>query len=133
MTLKEFSGCFVIQRDIDSLNEKIEEVRSLAEKTTTTFSPTGGSRSGLRSDKVGNYGDILIELRKELEAQKEKKVAEQLRLTKFFNSIDDPKIGPALRLKYCDMLTWRQVCGKLGLDCSEDSLRIACQRYLEKF
>lgn len=50
----------------------------------------------------------------------------------YIESIDDSLIRQIIALRYINGLTWQQVAAHIGGDNTADSVRMACNRFLEK-
>ena len=54
------------------------------------------------------------------------------RLNRFIENVDDAQMRMILSLRFVNGLTWRQVAHSIGGGNTEDSVRKACQRFLQE-
>ena len=130
MTNKELSKLFYLNRDIDRLATRIEELESAAEGTTTKI--TGMPGSGITSDKVAQYALELTEMRLKLEAAKIASIREVMRLTDYIEGIDDPLMRQIMQYRHVNGLGWEQVANHIGGGMTGESCRVVHWRYLKE-
>ena len=78
MTLQQLSSVYYLEKEIARLKEKIEELDTIAQKTTATLS-TQPRGSGI-SDKVGEYGSAIADLKTLLEQTQTERLREECKL-----------------------------------------------------
>lgn len=108
MTKKELSQLYYLDKEIDQLTYRIQNLRTQVENCTQhiTDMPKGGQRVDLK--------DELIDLTKLLECKKVQRVIEQSRLEKYINNIKDCQMRLIIGFRYIDGLAWQQVAYKIG-------------------
>lgn len=130
MTNKELNKLYYLNRDIERLSTRIEELESAAEGTTTKI--TGMPGGGITSDKVAQYALELTEMRLKLEAAKIAAVRELMRLTDYIEGIEDPLMRQIMQYRHVNGMNWIQVSCLIGGGNSPESVRQAHKRYLGK-
>ncbi len=53
-------------------------------------------------------------------------------VNRFIENVDDAQMRMILSLRFVNGLTWRQVARSIGGGNTEDSVRKACQRFLQE-
>lgn len=78
------------------------------------------------------YNRKTIRLRKKLS----RRISELMDLVEetneFIERIEDSLVRQVISLRYINGLTWNQVADGIGGECTEESVRKLCERYLEK-
>jgi hypothetical protein len=59
-------------------------------------------------------------------------IAHYNRIMRYVASIDDSLIRQVITYRHVDMMKWRDIAQKIGGGNSEDGIRMAYKRYLEK-
>lgn len=131
MTLKELYRLNDLKKLIKRTEARIAEVEALLDPASTKFS--GMPRSPTSRNVTAAEMAQLIDLKNELEAQKLEYVAKETEIEQFIHNIDDFHVKLIVSYHFVDMLTWRQTAQKIGGGNSEDSVRMACERYLERY
>lgn len=130
MTNKELSKLFYLNRDIGRLKERIEELESAAEGTTTRI--TGMPGGGVISDKVADGAIKLTALRLKLEAARLDALDELYRLTDYIEGIDDPLMRQIMQYRHVNGLGWEQVAEHIGGGMTGESCRVVHWRFLKQ-
>lgn len=148
MTLDELNSLRGIDKEINDLKKRIEELNAAAEHCTpnvTTYVsvnpqtgkkeicvlPNAGS-TGAKSDKVGNYGtEIVLEIDK-LKSTYIKRQEEKIRLLDYIDRISDSILRQIFRYRFVDCLKWEIIAGKIGGENSSKNLSNMCYRYIAK-
>lgn len=126
MTLKELSGLYYIEQQIQSIESEIASLRESAERITSYISdmPKGSGSADKLSATLALIADREIELA-ELAADK----AEQaVKIGRYINSIDDSLTQIIFRLRFISLLSWQEVASKTNN--TEYSVKHICYRYL---
>ena len=96
--------------------------------------PGGTSMDGMpHGSSRKNPIEELVPVIADLQEQVRRYEAEKKALEDFIDSVEDYHIRSILLHYYVDDLTWNQVAAMVGGNNTEDSIRKACSRFLEKF
>lgn len=126
MTKKELSQLYYLNREVEQLQERCEELRGAVEKVTSiiTDMPRGGQRNDLK--------DELIDLIDLLALKQKQCLIEQSRIERYINNIPDSLTRQIFALRFINGLSWRQVAFSVGGGNTEESVRQLAHRYLKK-
>lgn len=105
------------------------ELESAATSITQNISGMPGS--GRKSDKTAIAAEIA-DLKKIIHSKKEMCVAHYNQIMRYVASIDDSLIRQVITYRHLDMMKWRDIAQKIGGGNSEDGIRMAYKRYLER-
>lgn len=130
MTLKELSQLYYLNREIERDKARLDELYSKATGCTQTI--TGMPHVPGVTDKVDKYAAEIADLRGIIEANIQRCFYELNRLNRFIENVDDARMRMILSLRFVNGLTWRQVAHSIGGGNTEDSVRKACQRFLQE-
>ena len=130
MTNTQLKRLYYLNRDIERLTERIQELESVAEGTTQRI--TGMPHCAGVNDKVGNSAIKLAALRLKLEATKLDVMGEYIVLNDYIESIDDPLMRQIMQYRHINGLTWEQVADCVGGGMTGESCRKAHYRYLQE-
>jgi hypothetical protein len=130
MTKKELSQLYYLNREIEELKRRLDELEALA--TSSTQKITGLPSGGGISDMVGKFGTEIVELKELLDARIKKSIDELKRLDAYIQGLDDVEIRMILSLRYINGLGWEQVAASISSCLSGESVRKAHERFLEK-
>ena len=128
MTKKELSQLYYLGKEIELEQERLEKLRSAAMAVT-------GNISGAPSSNLGNKTSIaaeIVDCENLIRAKREASVAEYNRISRYIASVEDSFIRQIFVLRYIDCLSWRQVAQRIGGNNTEDSIRMAHNRFLEQ-
>ena len=92
---------------------------------------SGMPGSGKRSDKTAIAAEIA-DLRNIIHSKNAMCVAHYNRIMRYVAEIDDSLMRQIITYRHIDLMTWRDIAQKIGGGNSEDSLRMAYKRYLER-
>ncbi|MBE6537951.1 MAG: hypothetical protein E7671_00610 [Ruminococcaceae bacterium] len=120
-----------LKKLIKRTEARIAEVEALLDPASTNFS--GMPRSPTSRNVTATEMAQLIDLKNELEAQKLEYVAKETEIEQFIHNIDDFHVKLIVAYHFIDMYTWRQTAQRIGGGNSEDSVRKACEHYLERY
>lgn len=132
-----------LKKECEELREKIQRLeKQLAriEEDGEVADKVRGGAGGIQSFKIkgfpfGRQKEIkrTLNLRKIILTNREIQLNEMINDVEcFISSIDDSYIRRLLSLRVIDGLPWLKVANKMGGDNTEDSVRKAYDRYLEK-
>lgn len=130
MTLKELSQLYYLNREIEMDQRRLREleVRALPGAQVITGMPHG---SGV-ADIVGRYAAEIADLRGIIEAKHQQCLYERSRLERYIADIDDSLLRQIFTYRFVNGLPWLQVAACIGGNNTADSVRVACNRYIEK-
>lgn len=130
MTLKELSQLYYLNREIEMDQRRLREleVKALPGAQVITGMPHG---SGV-ADIVGRYAAEIADLRGIIEAKHQQCLYERSRLERYIAGIDDSLLRQIFTYRFVNGLPWLQVAACIGGNNTADSVRVACNRYIEK-
>lgn len=130
MTLKELSQLYYLNREIEMDQRRLRELeaRALPGAQVITGMPHG---SGV-ADIVGRYAAEIADLRGIIEAKHQQCLYERSRLERYIADIDDSLLRQIFTYRFVNGLPWFQVAACIGGNNTADSVRVACNRYIEK-
>ena len=130
MTLKELSQLYYLNREIEMDQRRLRELeaRALSGAQVITGMPHG---SGV-ADIVGRYAAEIADLRGIIEAKHQQCLYERSRLERYIADIDDSLLRQIFTYRFVNGLPWLQVAACIGGNNTADSVRVACNRYIEK-
>ncbi|MEA4869911.1 MAG: hypothetical protein VB062_04655 [Christensenella sp.] len=128
MTNAELSRLYHLNRDIERIQERIDELESAAESVTASI--TGMPGGGTISDKVASGAVEITAMKLRLGAAKLDALAEQCRLTAYIEDIPDPLMRQIMHYRHVSGYGWEQVAAHIGGGMSGESCRKAHYRYL---
>ena len=130
MTLKELSQLYYLNREIEMDQRRLRELeaRALPGAQVITGMPHG---SGV-ADIVGRYAAEIADLRGIIEAKHQQCLYERGRLERYIADIDDSLLRQIFTYRFVNGLPWLQVAACIGGNNTADSVRVACNRYIEK-
>ena len=130
MTLKELSQLYYLNWEIEMDQRRLRELeaRALPGAQVITGMPHG---SGV-ADIVGRYAAEIADLRGIIEAKHQQCLYERSRLERYIADIDDSLLRQIFTYRFVNGLPWLQVAACIGGNNTADSVRVACNRYIEK-
>lgn len=130
MTLKELSQLYYLNREIEMDQRRLRELeaRALPGAQVITGMPHG---SGV-ADIVGRYAAEIADLRGIIEAKHQQCLYERSRLERYIADIDDSLLRQIFTYRFVNGLPWLQVAACIGGNNTADSVRVVCNRYIEK-
>lgn len=130
LTKKELSQLYYLNREIEELQRRIEELECAV--TSTTSPITGMPSIHTVRDKIGEYAAEIADLRGILDLNIKKCFYELNRLNRYIQGVDDSEIRMILSLRYINGLSWQQIAFSIGGRNSEDGVRKKAYRFLKK-
>lgn len=131
-----------LQQEIIELQEKKKKLekqfKSFLDGGTVTDMVTGGN-GGIQHFKIEGFPVVAYEkarnaLKKNIQ-KIEDKYTELLELQneveEYIESIEDSRMRRIIRMRFIDKLTWNQVADNIGGGNTEDSVRMAFNRFIE--
>ena len=130
MTKKELSQLYYLNREIEELQRRIEELECA---TTSTSTPITGMPSvhSVR-DKLGDYVAEIVDLKGLLDLNMKKCFYELNRLNRYIQSIADSEMRMILSLRYINGLGWEQVAASISPYATASSVRMMHNRFLKE-
>lgn len=83
------------------------------------------------SDKVGNLAVEIVDMDERICALERDVRDSAERITPFIQTIDDDQTRLIFRLRFLYGLAWKEVAAVVGGRNSEESVKMACYRYLD--
>ncbi|MBU3159879.1 hypothetical protein KPL37_08955 [Clostridium frigoris] len=130
MTKKELSQLYYLNREIEEMKNRLEELECSAASCTSII--TGMPHASGISDKVGKYAAEIADLKSLLDLNLKKCFYELSRLNRYINGIGDSEMRMILSLRYINGLCWEQVSQSISPYASGDSVRKAHDKFLRK-
>jgi len=130
MTLKELSQLYWLTREIELDKARLEELYSVAIGTGQHI--TGLPRVPGITDNVAKYAVEIADLKAIIEARVLRCQQEKIKLENYIDTIPDSVTRQIFCLRFINGLPWRQVAVSIGGNNTEDSVRMACMRYIWK-
>ena len=127
MTKKELSQLYWLNREIEQDQLRLAELEAAATSITPTIS--GLPHIAGISDKTALAAEIA-DCRNIVEAKHKQCIAEYNRLIRYINSVDDSLMRQILTLRCINGLSWLQVAMHIGGGNTEDSVRMAFNRFV---
>lgn len=127
MTKQELSQLYWLNREIAVHRDRLAELEAAA--TCSTARITGLPHVSRVSDKTALAAEIA-DLRALVQAMADRAVTEYGRLTRYIAQVDDSLVRQILTLRYIQGMPWFKVAQKIGGGNTEDSVRMAHNRYL---
>lgn len=123
------SQLYYLSKEIKVEKEKLEKLETVATKTTQSMS--GMPFNGGISDKTAIAAEIA-DCKSIIESMEQQAVAEYNRIIRYIASVDDTFIRQIIKYKFIELMSWNKVADKIGGYNTEDSVRKALTRYLNK-
>ena len=129
MTRKELSQIYYLKREIHNDEQRLIELESAATGITQNISGMPGS--GRLSDKTA-LGAEIADLKNIIHNKKEMCIAHYNRIMRYVAGIDDSFMRQIITYRHIDMMKWRDIAQKIGGGNSEDGIRKAYSRFVDK-
>lgn len=125
MTARELNKLKELPGLIAFYTSRIEELEGKLQPGGTSMDgmPHGTSRKNMIEELVPVIADLREQVRR---YEAEKKALED-----FIDSVEDYHIRSILLHRFVDNLEWNEVAAMIGGGNTEDSVRMACKRFLE--
>lgn len=132
MTLKELSQLYYLNREIDRDVKRLEELKAKAISLRGS-NITGMPRSNsFGSSSIERNAAEIADLEAIISAKLTQCLHERSRLERYIADIPDSLTRMIFTLRFIDGLSWIQVAYHIGGYNTADSVRMACNRYIEK-
>lgn len=127
MTKKELSQLYWLNREIDDNKKRLAELEDAAIDTSSKI--TGLPHVSGIADKTAIAAEIA-DVKAIIKEKTDISVVEYNRLNRYIASVDDSLMRQILTYRYINGLSWEQVAEHIGGGNTEDSVRMAHNRYL---
>lgn len=129
MTKHDLKQIRDLEREIRMLQNKLANLlnRSLVQSPAINaiHNTVISDKVGKRAEDKDNLEFLLNEKRKEYQQLRNEAV-------KFIHDIPDSFTRQLLTCRYIDGMSWKQVASQIGGSNTEDSVRMACDRFMKK-
>ncbi len=129
MSLEELNEHYELRKALADLSDTIEHLRSRAEPGAQNLD--GMPRASGVKDKVGDLAAEIADCTTMMEELLEAISENEARILDFISSVKDIQIRLILRLRFIRALPWKRVAAVLGGGNTENSVKVACYRYLQ--
>lgn len=129
MTLYELSQYFRLHEQLRRDERTLESLYERAKPGAQAL--TGMPHTSNVHDKVGDLAVEIASLREEITQLRAEAERAESAVDAYIATIGDEHIRIIFRLRFIRCLTWNEVAGTIGGN-TEDSVKKACYRYLEK-
>ena len=133
MTLKELSQLYYLNREIERDQERVDNLRRLAEGYG------GGQSNGMpftnsafAESKIERYVAEIVDIQAIIAAKIEQCAHERNRLERYIADIKDPITREIFRPRFINGLSWARVAEGIGAGYTEDCVRQKFYRYIKK-
>lgn len=120
---------YYLKREIRSDERRLQDLKDAATKITQSMSGMPGS--GRKSDKTA-IGAEIADLEKIISSKQQMCVAHYNRIMRYVAEIDDSFMRQIIVYRHVDLMKWRDIAQKIGGGNSEDGIRMAYKRFVEK-
>lgn len=129
MTRKELSQLYYLKREIMNDEQRLIELESAAMATTSRVSGLPGG--GKRSDKTAIAAEIA-DLRAIINAKHEMCIVHYNKIMRYIAGLDDSFMRQVIAYRCIDLMKWRQIAQKIGGGNTEEGVRKAYARFVER-
>lgn len=129
MTVKELSQLYYLNREIEQDKQRLANLEAMA--TSTTVSITGLPNFKGITDKTA-IAVAIADIKGVIETKNKLCITEYNRLMRYIANVEDSYIRQILTFRYVDGFSWIQVALRIGGGNTEDSVRKAHKRFLDK-
>ena len=132
-----------LQEEVKEVRERInktEDQIAKIEKDGNVVDSVCGGNGGIQHFKIEGFPypeysrkKTLLYARKATLASLEMELMETLnQVEEFIASVEDSRMRRIITLRFIDNLSWNKVADRIGGNNTEDSVRKACTRFMEK-
>lgn len=129
MTKEDLKQYRHIQQEIHDLERRIARGQVVSDVVTGSSDNYPYTQHPISICGVAMDDKISKQYRKKRDRLKEK----CLEIEEWLESVDDSLIRRVIRHRFIDGLSWRQIAYRVGGENTEDGVRMAIERYLEKY
>ncbi len=128
MTKKELSQLYWLNREIEENKRRLEELRTAAAGGAARI--TGLPHAPSPGRGLESYAILIAETEELIRLKNQQLIIEYNRLNRYIAELDDSFMRQILALRYINGMTWVQVAAHVGGGNTEDSVRMAHNRFL---
>ena len=125
-----------VKGKIANLEKQIERIEAEGCVTDTVTGGEGGIQhftiSGFPNAQYSRKKTLLYTRKSTLELLEMDILEKIVQVEEFINSIDDSYMRRIINYRFIDNLSWVQVSFKMGAGYTEDSVRMAFERFMQK-
>lgn len=129
MTKKQLHQIYYLKREISMWEKELKEADSKSYINGQEISDM--PRGSGTSDKVANRAVDIAEYELEIKKAINRCIKEKIIVMKYINGIDDSMMRMIMFLRHVSLLPWNVVADEVGGDNTEDSVRMAHDRFIE--
>lgn len=120
---------YYLKKEIRNDEQRLRDLKDAATKITQSISGMPGS--GKKSDKTAIAAEIA-DLESIIRSKNAMCIAHYNQIMRFVAEIDDSLIRQIIMYRHIDMLKWRDIAQRIGGGNTEDGIRMAYKRYLQR-
>ena len=130
MTLKELSQLYYLNREIETDQQRLEELRA---KASATGSPNYGGmpKSPSYENRLERYIAEIVDLEAIISAKITQCIHERNRLERYIADVPDSLTRQIFTLRFINGLSWLQVAYSIGGNNTEQGVKMICYRYIK--
>lgn len=129
MNKKELSQLYSLNKEIEQEKKRLADLE--AAEAGIAVDIKGIPYIGIVSDKTVIAKEIA-DCKAVIDAKVKASIAEYNRINRYIASVDNSLMRQVLTLRFVDGLSWDQVACNIGGKNTEDSIRKACERFLNE-
>lgn len=130
MTVQELNKLYYLKKLIERDTLRLEELEAKLQPRGTRMD--GMPRRASHENMMEKLIPILVDLRDQITARWIEYIREYKAIEEYIHSMEDYQMRTILSYRFVDLMTWNQIALKIGGGNTEDSVRVACRRFLEK-
>lgn len=131
MTKKELEQLYYLEKEINMCQTELDKIRSQSLIQSPSWQGAGG-HSGV-SDKVADMAIKEADLAKIIEGLLAESTLQKERIREYVDGIDDCRMRMIMKLRYIELKSWNYIASVLGGNNTANGVRMAHNRFLEKF
>ncbi len=131
MTVKELSQLYYLNREIEMDKARLEKLRARISGLTSP-NLSGMPRGSGNGNGIENCIAEIVDLEAIISAKVTQCMHERNRLERYIAGIPDSLTRQIFALRFINGLSWLQVAFSVGGNCTADSARMTCNRYIHK-
>lgn len=130
MTFETLRHHWELRQQLEKHEDLLCELRHSAQ--AANHAPDGMPHTKGVSDKVSTLAIAIVDLEERIAYLKKTIAAEEGDISAWIGSIEDPLTRQIFRLRFLCGLSWADVAQTVGGRNSENSIKTACYRYMER-
>ena len=130
MTLRELSKLYYLNKLIERDSLRLANLESKLEPGGMNISgmPRGSSSKNIIEELV----PLIVELKDRIKNEQIKYISERKNIDAYISSVDDYQMRLILSYRFIDLMTWNQIALSIGGGNTDDSVKKACYRFLNR-